>query len=194
MIRLYDAARCPYCARVRIVLAEKGLEYETVEIDLGERPAWLYEKNRTGRVPVLEEDGGYVLPESTVIMEYLESLYPEPQLLPADSRSRALVRLRVWRFDELGSPYYALRRGESGARERLEERLQELDSELAVAPFLGGPDYGLADIAYLPWILRARANLAVELERFPRLEAWSERLCKREAVAAEVALVAALAR
>ena len=56
MLTLYDAARCPYCARVRIVLAEKGLEYETVAIDLADRPAWIYEKNATGRVPVIEED------------------------------------------------------------------------------------------------------------------------------------------
>ena len=68
---LYDAARCPYCARARIVLAEKGLGYETVEIDLSDRPAWLYEKNPRGKVPVLEEEDGFVLPESAVIMEYL---------------------------------------------------------------------------------------------------------------------------
>ena len=59
---LYDAARCPYCARARIVLAEKGLGYETVEIDLSDRPAWIYAKNPSGTVPVLEEDGGFVLP------------------------------------------------------------------------------------------------------------------------------------
>src|SRR4029077_20775369 len=41
---LYDAARCPYCARVRIVLAEKDVEFEGVEIDLSDPPAWLYEK------------------------------------------------------------------------------------------------------------------------------------------------------
>ena len=46
MITLYDAPRCPYCARVRIVLAEKRVEYETVEIDLSDRPAWLYEIGR----------------------------------------------------------------------------------------------------------------------------------------------------
>ena len=68
---LYDAARCPYCARARIVLAEKGLGYETVEIDLSDRPAWIYAKNPSGTVPVLEEDGGFVLPESLVIIEYL---------------------------------------------------------------------------------------------------------------------------
>jgi glutathione S-transferase len=43
VITLYDAPRCPYCARVRIVLAEKGIEVEVVEIDLSDRPAWLYE-------------------------------------------------------------------------------------------------------------------------------------------------------
>ena len=71
MLTLYDADRCPYCARVRIVLAEKGLEHETVVVDLDDRPAWIYEKNPLGRVPVLEEDA-FVLPESAVINEYLE--------------------------------------------------------------------------------------------------------------------------
>jgi glutathione S-transferase len=66
---LYDAARCPYCARVRILLAEKAIPYETVAIDLSDRPAWLYQKNPRGKVPVLEEDGGFVLPESRVIID-----------------------------------------------------------------------------------------------------------------------------
>ena len=57
MLTLYDAARCPYCARVRILLAEKGVEHEVVAIDLSDRPAWLYQKNPAGKVPVLEEDG-----------------------------------------------------------------------------------------------------------------------------------------
>ncbi len=78
MITLYDADRCPYCARARIVLAEKGIEYETVEVDLDDRPAWIYEKNPLGRVPVLEDDA-FVLPESAVIDEYLEERYPEPR-------------------------------------------------------------------------------------------------------------------
>src|SRR5438093_5205785 len=98
MITLYDADRCPYCARVRIVLAEKGIPYETVAIDLQNRPAWLYEKNPLGKVPVLEEDT-FVLPESAVINEYLEERYPEPALLPADAADRAAARLAVHRFD-----------------------------------------------------------------------------------------------
>src|ERR671930_803725 len=137
MITLYDADRCPYCARVRIALAEKGIEYETVEIDLDDRPAWIYEKNPLGRVPVLEEDA-FVLPESAVINEYLEERYPEPALWPADPAERALGRLLVHRFDELSRPYYALRREEEGARERLDAQLGSLDSLLERQPFLSG--------------------------------------------------------
>ena len=51
MLTLYDADRCPYCARVRIVLAEKGLEHETVVVDLDDRPAWIYEKNPLAASP-----------------------------------------------------------------------------------------------------------------------------------------------
>jgi glutathione S-transferase len=189
---LYDAPRCPYCARVRIVLAEKGVGYETVEIDLGDRPAWLYAKNPSGRVPVLEEDGGFVLPESPVIMEYLEERYPEPPLWPADPAERALARLWLDRFAvRLGDDYYALRRGEPSA---LDARLAELDAALEAQPFLTGREYGLADIACVPWILRARANLGVDLEPYPALSAWVERLGERPAVAAELELVGALAR
>src|SRR5262245_65688236 len=114
MITLYDADRCPYCARTRIALAEKGVEYETVEVDLDDRPAWIYEKNPLGRVPVLEADA-FVLPESVVINEYLEERYPEPPLWPADSAERAAGRLLVERFDQLGRPYSGRPRRRAGA-------------------------------------------------------------------------------
>jgi glutathione S-transferase len=190
VLTLYDADRCPYCARVRIVLAEKGVEYEPVYVDLDDRPAWIYEKNPLGKVPVLEEDG-FVLPESAVIMEYLEQRYPEPPLWPADAAERAAGRLLVFRFDRLSSPYYALRRGDEAARPRLEERLAELDALLEGQPFLTGREFGLADAAYLPWILRARTNLGVDLANYPRLEGWVERTAERPSVAAEVELVGA---
>lgn len=190
-LTLYDAARCPYCARVRIVVAEKDLEVDAVEIDLSDRPAWLYEKNSTGRVPVLEEDD-WPLPESLVIMEFLEERYPEPPLLPADPADRAFARLVVFRADELTHPYYALRRDEEGARERLDAALGRLDASLAERPFLGGMEYGLADIAYVPWILRARDMLGVALDGFPALSVWLERILERPAVAAENRIVAAL--
>ena len=191
MITLYDADRCPFCARVRIVLAEKGIEYEPVEIDLDDRPAWIYEKNPLGKVPVLE-DGAFLLPESAVINEYLEEHYPEPPLWPADPAERAHGRLLVFRFDDLSKPYYALRRSESGAAERLDAALARLNAVLDAQPYLSGRDFGLADVAYVPWILRARDRMDVSLEGFSSLPAWVERVSARPSVAAEVDLVATL--
>jgi glutathione S-transferase len=183
---LYTAERCPYAARARIVLAEKGLDYDAVEIDLDDRPAWLYEKNPLGRVPVYEEDGGLILPESLVIMEYLEERYPERPLWPADPAERALGRLWLERFDDrLGRAYYAARRGDG--RDELDARLTELDSALEAQPYLSGRDYGLADIGYVPWILRALDRFGVELG--PALADWLERISSRPAVVAERELV-----
>ncbi|HEY2218001.1 MAG TPA: glutathione S-transferase family protein [Gaiellaceae bacterium] len=192
MITLYDAARCPYCARVRIVLAEKGVEVDTVEIDLSDRPAWLYGKNPSGRVPVIEEEDGRPLPESAVIMEFLEERYPEPPLLPTDPADRALVRLLVFRDRDLTDPYYAFRRGEDGAEERFLAALAQLNVALSERPYLGGSEYGLADIAFVPWILRARDMLGVELGPFPALTDWLARLEERPAIANEAGIVAAL--
>ena len=191
MLTLYDADRCPYCARVRIVLSEKGLEHETVVVDLDDRPAWIYEKNPLGRVPVLEEDA-FVLPESVVINEYLEERYPEPPLWPADPAERAAGRLLVERFDQLSRPYYALRRGDEDARDRLSAELAELDAALAIRPFLSGREFGLADAAYLPWILRAESMLGVDLDPYPAVTEWVARTGERPSVAAETALLAAL--
>jgi glutathione S-transferase len=191
VITLYDADRCPYCARVRIALAEKGIEYETVEVDLDDRPAWIYEKNPLGRVPVLEEDT-FVLPESAVINEYLEERYPEPALWPADPADRAFGRLFVFRFDQLSKPYYALRREEDGASDRLDAELAKLNAALDARPYLSGREFGLADITYVPWIVRARDRMNVDLHSFPALVDWLERLSQRPSIAAELDVVAAL--
>jgi RNA polymerase-associated protein len=175
-VKLIDAPRCPYCARVRIALAEKGLAPETVEIDLSNRPAWVYELNETGRVPILDDE--FVLPESEVIMAYLDDRYPEPALLPADPAGRARARLLVHRFDRnLGDDYYAFRRGdENGLADKL-ERLEVGESLYS-------------DIAYVPWVLRARDVLGVELPA--RLAEWVEGLEQRPSVAAEAAVVRSL--
>ena len=191
MLTLYDAARSPYCARVRIVLAEKQVEYEAIAVDLENRPAWIYEKNSTGRVPVVEEDG-WLLPESAVIMEYLEERYPEPALLAADPADRALARLRMFRHDAFTTPYYAVRRGDESARPLFEEQLERLDFMLEAQPWLSGAAYGLADVAYVPWILRARQLLGVDFAPYPALRDWVARMLERPAVAAEHGIVAAL--
>lgn len=192
MLTLYDAPRCPYCARVRIVLAEKGIDHGVAEVDLDDRPAWIYVKNPTGKVPVIEDDDGLILPESAVIDEYLEERFPGTPLWPDDPGERALGRLLVERFDRLGDAYYALKRGEDRARIWLERQLAELDQILETQQFLSGSQYGLADIAYVPWVIRAQAQLGVSYEAFPALAGWLERVSERPAVAAELDLVAAL--
>lgn len=192
MLTLYDAPRCPYCARVRIALAEKDIPHETVVIDLADRPAWLYEKNPTGKVPVVEEDG-WVLPESAVIVEYLEERYPEPALLPADPGERAVARLLVFRHENFSDPYYALRRGENGAADEFDAALGNLDTMLAHCPYLTGRAFGIADIGYVPWVIRSRDVMGVSLDSFPALRDWLDRLADRPSIAAELEVVGAYA-
>jgi glutathione S-transferase len=173
-MKLVDALRCPYCARVRIALAEKGIEHDVTQVDLSDRPQWLRDLNPPyGRVPVL--DG---LPESEVIMELLEELHPDPALLPSDPAGRARARVMVHRFDSnLGDDYYAYRRGDPND---LAAKLEALEVGQSL----------FADIAYLPWVIRARDMLGVGLPS--RIADWLTALEQRPSVAAEVAIVRAL--
>ena len=175
-MKLYDAARCPYCARVRIAFAEKGLEFERVEVDLSNRPSWLIDLNPPrGRVPVL--DDGFVLPESEVIMEYVEERYPTPALLPQSLTDRAEARCVVYRFgDLLGDDYYAFRRGEDN---ELAARLESLPVGISL----------FSDIAFVPWVLRARDMLGVDLP--PHVAEWLAEVSERPAVREELDVVAA---
>jgi glutathione S-transferase len=176
-VRLIDAARCPYCARVRIVVAEKGLDVETVEVDLAARPDWLVELNPPrGRVPIL--DDGFTLAESEVIMAYLDEVHPEPALLPDNAADRARARLLVHRFDDnLGDDYYAFRRGDDN------DLAGKLD-RLVVGQSL------FADVAYAPWVIRARDMLGVQLPA--RIASWLEAIEQRPSIAAEVTVVRSL--
>src|SRR6202047_418775 len=91
MIKLYDFLSCPYGQKVRIVLAEKALTYDLVNVDLTQhenrKPDFL-RLNPFGRVPVLVDDDTTIY-DSTIINEYLDDEYPEPPVLPAIG-SRAL--------------------------------------------------------------------------------------------------------
>jgi glutathione S-transferase len=77
-------------------------------------------------------------------------------------------------------------------RERLDAVLATLAEALQEQRFLSGPEFGLADIAYIPWILRARDRMDVDLERFPALSEWVGRLAERPSIVAELDVVASL--
>ncbi len=189
-LTLYTAERCPYAARVRITLDEKGIPYEPVEINLRDRPAFMYEKNPTGTVPVLEQDEGFVLPESRAIMEYLEERFPDPPLLPEHLQDRARVRLALDQFGQFSDAYYAWR-FRSGPAEKLDAQLEQLDNRLETSAYLVGKQITLADIGYLPWILRAEQR-GVPVRRFDHIADWVDRLSARASVATEITIVEAL--
>ena len=132
------------------------------------------------------------MPESAVINEYLEERFPEPALLPADQEARAVARLLIFRHADFTEPYYALRRHEEGADARFAAALEVLETVLVSVPFLTGTEFGLADIAYVPWVLRARDLLGVPFDPYPALLAWLARLAERSSIQAELAVIATL--
>ena len=112
-------------------------------------------------------------------------------MLPVDPGARAQVRLAIYRFDtNLGDAYYAFRRREDRAEEWLAHCLSELERGSAAWPL----EYGLADIAYAPWLIRLRDLLGFDLAPYPALEERLGELTERPAIAAELGVVAALPR
>ncbi|MEQ1505491.1 MAG: glutathione S-transferase family protein [Myxococcota bacterium] len=92
-MKLYTTLRSPYARKVRIVLAEKGIAYEPVVVDLAARTDAFWAMAPIGKIPVLEVDG-LVIPDSTTICEYLEDHHPTPPLYERDrTRCRILEEL-----------------------------------------------------------------------------------------------------
>jgi glutathione S-transferase len=92
-MKLYNNNLSPFSARCRLMLYYKGIEVEMVDPFTTLDPEGFLALTPLGKVPTLEMDDGWVLPESETICEYLEQMYPEPSLLPDDARERARVRL-----------------------------------------------------------------------------------------------------
>ncbi len=116
-MKLYHAPISTCSQKVRLVLAEKGLTYDSQFVDLmaGQQFAPDYlAKNPAGVVPTLE-DGGRVLVESTLINEYLEDAYPDPGLAPAAPADRHAMRLWTRKIDEL-HPFCGIQTFAIGAR------------------------------------------------------------------------------
>ena len=165
---LYDSKPAPNPRRVRVFLAEKGIEVPVQQVDIGKaesrRPAFLA-KNPLGTLPVLELDDGTCIAESVAICRYFEETHPSPPLFGTDARDRALVEmwsrrteLEYWRYVtgcfQNTHKYFADRLEQVPAygelcRKTARERLAWLDRELAERPFVAGPRYTIADITLL---------------------------------------------
>jgi len=174
---LNHADSCPYCVRTRLVLAAKGIEHESVQVDLSNKPAWLRELNPRNSVPVIEHDG-HVLIESEALGEYLDEVYPEPRMMPADPPGRARVRALMRRFEDLSDAYYAARRGDEGALGDLYGELGWVEQLLTEHAYLAGDEYTLAEPGYWPWIVRVD-RVGGTLDGFPAIRRWLERLDAR---------------
>ena len=199
MLKLYDYPDCPFCQKVRVVLAEKDLEYEKVFVDLRRQeqkaPEFL-RMNPYGKVPVLVDEDAVVY-DSTVINEYLEDEYPLPRLMPEDSQSRAQVRLLEDYCDNSFIPpttllLAQLRTPEAErdaqrveqAREELRRCLFFLRDRLEGQEYLVGKEFTIADASFAPrMIVLGRLGFEFEPALAP-VQAWLDRIRSRPSVRA----------
>ena len=99
MMTLYSTATCPFSHRCRIVLHEKDMDFQVIDVDPHNKPEDLAVISPYGRVPVLIERD-LVLYESNIINEYIDDRFPHPQLMPAEPVMRARARLLLHRFEQ----------------------------------------------------------------------------------------------
>jgi stringent starvation protein A len=197
MLKLYDYPDCPFCQKVRVVLAEKDLEYDKIFVDLRKQEQKLPDflrLNPYGKVPVLVDEDE-VIYDSTIINEYLEEEYPLPRLMPEDSQGRARVRLLEDYCDNSFIPPTTMlltqlrkvdaeRDGQrvEQAREELRRSLYFLRDRLAGQEFLVGKEFTLADAAFAPRIM-VLGRLGIELEpALNTVQAWIDRVRARPSV------------
>jgi glutathione S-transferase len=191
-IKLHYHPLSTYSRRVLIALTEKDIAYEGVAIDMAARKhkeAAYLALNPYGRVPTLEEDG-FVLYESTAILDYLEATHPKPALTPTDARSRALVEMHMKLCDlQMTRPWAAIvfpkrflpkeRWNETAmaeARAEVDKHLAIVERQLGDRQFLVGDRFTLADLCYLPFL---EFLPLAEIKPPPVIAAWSERLLAR---------------
>ena len=190
---------CPFVQRAAIVLLEKGVSFERIDVDLAAKPDWFLALSPTGKVPLLkvrQEDGSdAVLFESMVICEYLEESQGGAKLYPLDALSRA--RHRGW--IEFGTASLADAWQFLNATDRtvadvkkaaFRDRLQRLEAELGDGPYFSGVDFGMVDAVFAPLfryfdILDPVVSQTI-FENLPRVSAWRTVLAARESVIAAV--------
>lgn len=184
-----------YSHRVRLVLAEKGISAEIIDVEGGRCPSRLAEVNPYGSLPTLV-DRDLALYESTVVMEYLDERYPHPPLLPVYPVARANSRLLIHRIqrdwcklvDQILEPR-AKEAQKAVARKELRESLTGVSPLFADKPFFLSEELSLVDCCLLP-ILWRLPLLGIELPRpaKPLLD-YMERQFAREAFQASLSHV-----
>ncbi|HEX2227171.1 MAG TPA: glutathione S-transferase family protein [Candidatus Binatia bacterium] len=198
MLKFYDFKSSPNCQRVRVVLEEKKIPYETVNIDLraGAQKTPEYLKiNPYGKVPAIV-DGDTVLYESCIINEYLDEKYSSPRLMPSDAAARAKARILVdFGLTQMDPVYTKLRvemtkdekdRNQetvNAAKEDIKKRLQRLEQELGDKEYLMG-EFSLVDADLIPRFTRLEGFGVLPDPSLPRLGKYLQRMKERPSVKA----------
>jgi glutathione S-transferase len=196
-MKLINLAHSPYAARVRILAYAKGIELELVPPEGLSTPAFK-QYNILGKVPVLDT-GEQLIPESIVIMDYLEDVFPEPAMRPKDPEKRALMNVFYRYPDVYLQPVLLPLFRQLGVADRDEaevaEQIAALDSQLQVLDELldrfdryGHADLDLADCALAPILYYAEEvprmlNGSDVLADAPRVRSWWQWVQTQEPVA-----------
>jgi RNA polymerase-associated protein len=189
VMTLFSDATCPQSHRVRMVLAEKGITVEIVNIDPGNLPEDLIDLNPYQSVPTLI-DRELVLYDPQVIMEYLDERFPHPPLMPVDPVSRARSRLALYRIEK---DWYSLLgefdKGEKSAakaRKTLRDSLAASAEVFSAKPFFLSDEFSLVDASVAPILWRLdyyRIELPTQAK--PVLQ-YADRLFKRDSFKASL--------
>ena len=190
IMTLYSGTRDPYSHRTRIVLFEKDVDYQIVEVDIDKKPKELTELNPYGTVPTIV-DRDLVLYESLLINEYLDERLPHPPLMPVDPVSRAQARLMLNRFDR--DWYRLLPNIESGdkkianrARTYIRDGLTVISPIFKVQKFLLGDEFSLVDCSLAPILWRMPVyKIDLPRQAKPILE-YAERVFERKSFQASL--------
>jgi RNA polymerase-associated protein len=187
---LFSGASDMYSHRVRIVLAEKGIEFDLVDVRPGEQMEDLIELNPYNEVPTLV-DRDLALYDSTIIMEYLDERFPHPPLMPVDPVSCASHRLMLYRiqrdlYAHADVVLHGTEKQATKARKDLRDKLIASLPAFAARPFFLSDEFSLVDCALLPLLWRLPL-LGVELPRqATALNAYTDRLFRRGAFKASL--------
>ena len=183
MMKLYSGTVDPYSHRCRIVLFEKGMDFEVIDVDLANKPEDLAILNPHNAVPVLVERD-LVLTEANIINEYIDERFPHPQLMPPDPVMRARARLFLYDFER--QLFDHIKDVESGddakadkARLTIRDNLTQIVPIFSRQQYLLGDDFSMLDVAIAPLLWRL-GHYGIELpnQASPLLK-YAERLFSR---------------
>ena len=183
MMNLYSGTTDPFSHRCRIVLFEKGMDFEVIDVDLYNKPEDIAVINPYNRVPVLV-DRDLVLYESNIINEYIDERFPHPQLMPPDPIMRARARQLLHTFEhELFSHLEALEANQKGVdkvRAHVRDHLTQLAPIFTKQKFMLGEEFSMLDVAIAPLLWRLE-HYGIELPKAAALlMKYAERIFSRQ--------------